>query len=96
MPKIIYAAVLNVVLVSACSFAAIHHVPDDYTTVQQAIDSCTNGDTVLLAEGTYAGNGNRDIDFRGKAITVRSTDPKDMGVVLLSKVANRPIRYWKG
>ncbi len=29
------------------------HVPGDYTTLQGAIDSCQNGDTILVAPGTY-------------------------------------------
>jgi predicted outer membrane repeat protein len=48
------------------------HVPADYPTIQEAIDHCWNGDTVLVADGTYTGPGNRDVEFKGKAITVRS------------------------
>ena len=36
------------------------------------IDAAVAGDTVLVADGTYTGEGNRDIDFKGKAITVKS------------------------
>jgi len=46
----------------------------DYMMIQAAIDASVDGDTVLVTPGTYAGNGNRDIEFRGKAITVRSED----------------------
>ena len=44
----------------------------DYTTIQAAIDDANNGDEVVIADGIYTGSGNRDIDFLGKAIIVRS------------------------
>jgi len=44
----------------------------DFPTIQAAIDSATDGDVIELADGTFTGTGNRDIDDRGKAITVRS------------------------
>jgi parallel beta-helix repeat protein len=52
-------------------------------TIQTAIDMCADrqNDKVILAEGTYTGFGNRDLDFKGKAITVSSTDPNDAAVV---------------
>jgi hypothetical protein len=49
------------------------HVPGDYNTIQRAIDRARDGDVIEVAPGTYGGEGNWDIDFRGKSITVRST-----------------------
>lgn len=50
--------------------AATIHVPADKPTIQAAINAASNGDTVLVAKGTYKEN----IDFLGKAITVMSAD----------------------
>jgi len=50
----------------------------DYPDIQSAIQASVNGDIVLLAPGTFTGPGNRDLDYHGKAITVRSSsdDPQ--------------------
>ncbi|MGA7791590.1 MAG: Ig-like domain repeat protein [Candidatus Acidiferrales bacterium] len=44
------------------------HVPADQTTIQSAINAAADGDTILVAPGTYKEN----ISFMGKAITVTS------------------------
>lgn len=46
-------------------------VPQQYATIQAAIESSSNGDRILVASGTYKGPGNTNIDFEGKAITVQ-------------------------
>ncbi|MFH0944580.1 MAG: choice-of-anchor Q domain-containing protein [Planctomycetota bacterium] len=45
-------------------------VPAQYATIQGAIDSALNECTVLVGPGTYLEN----LDFKGKRITVKSTD----------------------
>src|SRR5438034_10672477 len=49
--------------------AATTNVPADQPTIQAAINIASNGDTVLVAPGTYYEN----INFMGKAITVTSS-----------------------
>jgi len=66
---------------AAFAHAATRLVPTQYPNIQAAIDDCNNGDVVIVAPGTYTGPGNRNIDFKGKPITVRSIDPDDPGVV---------------
>ncbi len=53
----------------------------DFNNIQAAIDDANDGDVIIVKPGTYTGYGNRDIDFKGNAITVRSTDPNDPNVV---------------
>ncbi|MHC4911609.1 MAG: S8 family serine peptidase, partial [Planctomycetota bacterium] len=48
------------------------YVPAQCPTIQDAIDNSWDGGTVWVADGTYTGDGNRDIDFKARAITVRS------------------------
>jgi len=50
------------------------HVPGDFGTIQEAIDVAGDGDIIEVAPGVYKGDGNWDIEFRGKAITVRSAN----------------------
>ena len=52
-----------------------------FATIQKGIDTALNGDTVLVADGTYMGDGNRDIDFKGKAITVRSENGPQICII---------------
>jgi len=61
--------------------AGIIHVPGDQPTIQAGIDAAANDDTVLVADGTYTGTGNRDIDFNGKGITVRSENGADYCII---------------
>jgi len=46
--------------------------PADFNNIQAAIDNSDDGDIVITKPGRYTGPGNCDIDFKGRAITVRS------------------------
>lgn len=50
----------------------ILRVPEDYPTIQRAIDAASPGQDVVVSPGTYWGEGNWNLELRGKAITVRS------------------------
>ena len=44
----------------------------DFPTIQAAIAGVQHGDVIELTDGTFTGDGNRDMDYLGKAITIRS------------------------
>jgi hypothetical protein len=43
-------------LVVQLNLATVHQVPGTYTTIQAALNACSIGDTVLVAQGTYSEN----------------------------------------
>ncbi len=63
--------------IPALAFTKTIHVPGDYHTIQEAIDASVNGDTVLVAPGTYVEN----INFNGKAIIVKGSGGADVTVI---------------
>jgi hypothetical protein len=58
-------------------FAGEIFVPANHQTIQAAIDAAVNGDEIIVSPGVYAEN----IQFGGKNIVLRSTDPTDPDVV---------------
>ncbi len=51
-------------------------------TVQAAIDLATDGDEILLTDGVFTGDGNRDVGLRGKVLTVRSVSGDPTACIL--------------
>lgn len=50
---------------------------DPFCLIQDGINAALDGDIVEVADCIYAGIGNRDLDFGGKAITVRGVGARD-------------------
>jgi predicted outer membrane repeat protein len=60
--------ILGIALFSSPCFTATIYVPDNYPTIQVAINASASGDTIVVRPGTYVEN----IFFPGKAIHVKS------------------------
>ena len=86
-PLFAIAMALAVLCVAPAAFATAHATyfvgtsgndtaagsrAEPFATISRAVAMAAHGDTVRVLDGTYAGDGNRDIDLLGKAIVVMS------------------------
>ncbi|MCP4257484.1 MAG: hypothetical protein GY774_08145 [Planctomycetes bacterium] len=72
----------------------IHNLTQDtyHNTIQEAIDFSSDGDVVSIPDGIYTGAGNRDIYFRGKAITLRSENGPENCIIDCHGTEEKPHR----
>jgi hypothetical protein len=93
--KVRVAALALLVLAPSASARTWLITPEgtgDAPTIQAGIDSSSTGDVVELANGTFTGDGNRDLDYGGKAITVRSAGGPTNCILDVEGTENDPHR----
>lgn len=85
-------------LPAADAWSAELRLPEDYDTLQDAIDHAENGDTILVGDGVWRGSNNRDVDFGRKRLHIRSLngpahciiDCEELGIGFLVRGGQRP------
>ncbi|MDD5446373.1 MAG: NosD domain-containing protein, partial [Methanocellales archaeon] len=58
------------------SSSAVIYVPDDYSTIQDAVNASSNGDIIIVRDGTYTEN-----IYVYKSLTIRSENGSDFTLV---------------
>ena len=61
------------------------YVPDDYGSIQQAVHSASDGDTIIVRDGTYYEN-----IFVDRQLTIRSENGSDSTIVQAAN-SNKPV-----
>lgn len=67
-----------------------------YTEIQPAIDAAVNGDEIVVLCGTYTGVNNKNLDFGGKAITLKSETGDPSCVIIDCEGAGRGFYFHSG
>lgn len=72
-------------LLSTASLADTWTVDDDnkadFSTIQDAVDAASNGDEIIVYQGTYTGNGTEVVNTLGKEIWLHGVDGVDVTII---------------
>lgn len=90
--RLIPSSAAVILAVTSIAGAATLSVPADFPTIQSAIQAARPGDTVLVADGVYTGLGNKDLNFGGKAITVKSANGPENCIINCQATPQNPFR----
>lgn len=65
----------------AVASADVLRVPGDFPTMQSALDAAKSRDEIVVADGVWTGQGNRDLDIGDKDVTLRSENGPDNCII---------------
>ena len=78
----LFIVVLSVISATAATYVVRPDGLGDYPTIQAAVDAAGDGDIIELVDGSFTGDGNRDILVPSRDITIRSQsgDPMECAI----------------
>ncbi len=83
---------VTILMIPLLTLAATVQVPADQPTIQAGIGAALESDTVLISPGTYTGDGNRDIEFGGKEVVIRTVGGPEVTIIDCEGSASEPHR----
>ncbi len=79
-------------ITTSLCFSATINVPADQPTIQAGIDAAVNGDSIIVAPGTYTEN----LDYSGKNIVVSSSSGAESTTLIPSDLGTEVIKIISG
>jgi len=76
------AAAPAALLAAQAALATDLHVPSHYPNIRAAVTAAVSGDQIILADGRYAGELNRNINLTGKNVVFRSASGNPVNCVI--------------
>ena len=85
----VFASFLILTALASVSVAKTIYVPDNYTKIQWAVDNASDGDTIVVRDGTYVENLNVN-----KRLTIMSENGSDKTIVQVMKPDDHVFEVW--